>query len=677
MDAASSLSSALILDSDTNIFTVSSDGNTRTYLTDDGPGYLNTGASWSADGTRIVWEHQAPGEKAAIWTMNADGTGKRQLTFGKISASFPVFSPDGTKILFTGVATGGSPEVYEMNADGSDPHALTQTTVGELTRNGGTAQWSLAASFSPDGSKIVYASTQSGHSEIWVMNADGSDQTQLTFPDDPNAPDANAPAWSPDGRKIAFWSGFATESGNVYTINSDGSGRAQLTFDPAPVNNDSPSWWPDGKSIIFQTTKDITSDSAALEIFAINADGSGLQQLPGYFSGSGPQPYTGTAAKVVHRISGQKVIQGAGDLIAFDLGKNDTITGSTAGTTLLDDTYGGGGGSDLIGGCGQATLPGGENSEILAASTDSVTIGNALSYVDASRGSITIQGGNSTVIGTVEGADGYDTNILAGSADVINLGSASSYVDALYASGTRITGAAGFTHVDAGAGTTVRGASGGLDVAAAGGAALVAGGVGNLFVFDIGKGETITGATSGTTFIDDGYGSGGNSQIAGGDGTVTGAGGRPVNTFIVGEAGDTIDGAGGSTFVDGSRGLQSIVGGLGPMTVQAGRADTIAGGSGTLQVYLDSDEKNVTVDLGSGAAGLRDVLVDGGGGSQISVTGFATSTDTIQSATSIRDGEFRGSSASDGNGGTILTFLDGTTMTLAGVSDPHRIVFAA
>src|SRR5438128_882713 len=128
MALPSSLASAVILDNDDNIYTIRSDGTDKTYLTNDnGPGTVNTGASWSADGSKIVYEHQAPGERAAIWSMNADGSGKRQLTFGSITGSSPVFSADGNAILFTGVGSGGGPEIWTMNADGSQLHALTST----------------------------------------------------------------------------------------------------------------------------------------------------------------------------------------------------------------------------------------------------------------------------------------------------------------------------------------------------------------------------------------------------------------------------------------------------------------------------------------------------------------------------------------------------------------------
>jgi TolB protein len=133
----------------------------------------------------------------------------------------------------------GDYEIYVMNADGSGQTNITSAPGLDI-----------APKWSPDGSRIVFESDRNGISEIYVMNADGSGQKNLTtaLSDGSNAPgetDAD-PTWSPDSSRIAFWS---ERDGNqdiynqdVYVMKADGSERRRLTDDPAGDN--SPRWQP-------------------------------------------------------------------------------------------------------------------------------------------------------------------------------------------------------------------------------------------------------------------------------------------------------------------------------------------------------------------------------------------------------------------------------------------------
>jgi TolB protein len=161
---------SLLLESDGNIFTITLDGADKTYLTFDGNSdSLNLLASWSSDGSKIVYTNVKSTDPPAsggvvlqtghIWTMNADGSDQRELTFGPTYGSVPDFSPEGKSILFTGFAT-GNPELWLMNSDGTDPRPITHTTASELAIDGTTIKWSTHGTFSPDGTKIAYSSTQ-------------------------------------------------------------------------------------------------------------------------------------------------------------------------------------------------------------------------------------------------------------------------------------------------------------------------------------------------------------------------------------------------------------------------------------------------------------------------------------------------------------------------------------
>jgi TolB protein len=239
-------------------------------------------ASWSLDGSRIVYTNIRSGDMPAgeglllvvgdIWTMNADGSDQRQITSGPIYGALPSFSPDGRSILFTSNAT-GNPELWLMNVDGTDPHPITHTTGSGAAKDGTELNYSSHGSFSPDGTKIAYASTQSGNLEVWVMDSNGSNPIQLTFPNDLDAPDAHNPTWSPDGGKIVHYGGFARSHGYIFTMNPDGSDRTQLTFE---YPSDDPSWSPDGQQIFYDILRDGQSQT---EAWIMNRDGTDQKPL--------------------------------------------------------------------------------------------------------------------------------------------------------------------------------------------------------------------------------------------------------------------------------------------------------------------------------------------------------------------------------------------------------------
>ena len=133
----------------------------------------------------------------------------------------------GGKIAFTSKRDGNQ-EIYVMNADGSDQTRLTNNPAQDRE-----------PCFSPDGIKITFGSERDGNrnQEIYIMNVDGSNPTNLT-----NHPAQDwAPCFSPDGTKIVFQSlgGFEPD---IYVMNADGSNRTRLTKNPSIDR--SPSWSP-------------------------------------------------------------------------------------------------------------------------------------------------------------------------------------------------------------------------------------------------------------------------------------------------------------------------------------------------------------------------------------------------------------------------------------------------
>ncbi|HWL95188.1 MAG TPA: hypothetical protein VNT79_16835 [Phycisphaerae bacterium] len=231
-------------------------------------GLMKSGeAYFSPDQRRIIFQAFPLGEHDyQMYTLDIDLDGNaRRETLKRISppggaCTCGFFRPDGQKLIYASSYLNpkmpnpsayhrrgstytwnmpGGMDVIEANLDGSAPRQLTDA-----------AGYDAECAYSPDGSRIVFASDRDGDADLYVMNADGSGVTQLT--DNPGYD--GGPFFSPDGRRIIF---RADRKQNdllqLFVIDADGRNERQLTSHGDKVNW-APFWLPNGKSLVFTTS---------------------------------------------------------------------------------------------------------------------------------------------------------------------------------------------------------------------------------------------------------------------------------------------------------------------------------------------------------------------------------------------------------------------------------------
>lgn len=265
------------------VWTMAPDGSTQTRVVE-ANGFEASQPAWSPDGNRIVyvvWTPRADGSTGAdLWTAAPDGSDARQLTSDAEWDWIPAWSPDGTWIAFTSREAGTAPAqpatvpapqaggepgaiatgthdwaIYLIHPDGTERHRLV--TGGE----------SLAPTWSPDGVRLAYHGSRDGTDQLFVANADGSAERQVTTDQTSHW----SPTWSPDGTQLVYV-GDASGNDDVWRIGVDGTGATDLTNTPAA--DQVPVWSPDGRRIAF--VSDRTGDP---EIWSIATDGSDARNL--------------------------------------------------------------------------------------------------------------------------------------------------------------------------------------------------------------------------------------------------------------------------------------------------------------------------------------------------------------------------------------------------------------
>jgi len=207
--------------------------------------------AWSPDGRQIAFV-SVHGDISDIFVMNADGSNVRRVTRGISQNIHPMWSADGSRILFNtthfgepapnddtssdqkrviGEKRDDSIDLATIRPDGSELRAIT---------HGGGYTY---ASFSPDGMSILHRRQHGQVSQIFLMNADGSGDHNLSG----SSSTDGWPAWSPDGKRIVF-SRHGENGFQIFVMNMDGTGVRQLTDAAGEFTN--PRWSPNGKKIL-------------------------------------------------------------------------------------------------------------------------------------------------------------------------------------------------------------------------------------------------------------------------------------------------------------------------------------------------------------------------------------------------------------------------------------------
>lgn len=222
-------------------------------------GSINAFPAWSPAGDAILYTSYRYKDRPLLY-LSSRGRGRPGRLLSNLRGNFAeyrgVYAPDGASLAVVLSADGNASEVYRVRPDGSNLVSLSKNRAIDV-----------APAWSPDGRRLAFVSDRTGAPQIYLMNADGSNQRRLSFQGSYNA----HPAWSPDGRWIAYESRIGGQF-DIWLIDPEGTVNVPLVQHPR--SDETPSWAPNSRKLAFSSRRRGRAD-----IYVIDVNGDNLRRL--------------------------------------------------------------------------------------------------------------------------------------------------------------------------------------------------------------------------------------------------------------------------------------------------------------------------------------------------------------------------------------------------------------
>jgi TolB protein len=239
------------------IFVMGADGSNPRAATANGS--INSFPSWSPEGDAIVYTSYRHRDRPLLY-LSSRGRGRPGRLLSRLKGDFSeyrgVYAPDGRSLAVAMSAPGNASEVYRVRPDG--------TKLTSLSRHRGI---DVSPAWSPDGRQLAFVSDRTGAPQVYLMSADGSNQRRLTFQGTYNT----HPAWSPDGRWIAYESRIGGQF-DLWLIDPEGTVNVPLIQNPR--SDEAPCWAPNSRKLAFSSRRRGRAD-----VYVVDVNGDNLRRL--------------------------------------------------------------------------------------------------------------------------------------------------------------------------------------------------------------------------------------------------------------------------------------------------------------------------------------------------------------------------------------------------------------